>query len=204
MNWLSHIFLSVNDIDYQLGNILADPMKGKWWDNAPLPVRDGFAMHLLLDRFTDENLFVLQSKGRLGGKGLLKGVVIDIVYDHFLLHNWSLFSRIDRASFMDSFYSNALQTIKGYPQMPQKFVRNVVKSNGLVSPLTYNGLENVLNRIDKRLARRVTVKEKAVSYLPFIIKERDLLEDDFINFFPQVVNYFKKQSGVELKEHWLR
>ena len=29
MNWLAHIFLSENKIDFQLGNFLADQLKGR-------------------------------------------------------------------------------------------------------------------------------------------------------------------------------
>lgn len=29
MNWLAHVLLSENHIEYQLGNLLTDPLKGK-------------------------------------------------------------------------------------------------------------------------------------------------------------------------------
>ena len=34
MNWLAHVFLSENNIEHQLGNLLADPLKGRAWEEA--------------------------------------------------------------------------------------------------------------------------------------------------------------------------
>ena len=94
MNWLAHIFISKNSIDYQLGNLLADPLKGKSWEGASHQLEDGIKMHRNIDSFTDSNEFVSKSKSRLGSKGHLKGVIVDIVYDYFLLRNWNQYSKV--------------------------------------------------------------------------------------------------------------
>ncbi len=95
MNWLAHIFLSEQNIDFQIGNYLADPLKCKAWDNASEDLINGIKIHMIIDSFTDSHKIVNQSKTRLRDKGLLKSIIIDITYDHFLTKNWDTFSNID-------------------------------------------------------------------------------------------------------------
>ena len=88
MNWLAHIFLSEKEIDFQLGNLLADPLKGKSWPEANKATQAGIRLHKKIDAYTDSHACVSRSKSRLGKKGYLKPVVIDIVYDHLLHKHW--------------------------------------------------------------------------------------------------------------------
>ena len=76
MNWLAHVFLSEKNIDYQLGNLLADPLKAMTWPDASQAVVDGIKMHTRIDSFTDSHASVSRSKARLGQKGYLKPVAI--------------------------------------------------------------------------------------------------------------------------------
>lgn len=94
MNWLAHIFLSEQNIDFQIGNFLADPLKGRAWENASVDLKKGIKTHLIIDTFTDSNEIVTQSKRRLRDSGLLKSIVIDITYDYFLTKNWESFCNV--------------------------------------------------------------------------------------------------------------
>lgn len=41
MNWLAHVFLSEQNIDFQIGNFLADPLKGRLWEDATIDMKKG-------------------------------------------------------------------------------------------------------------------------------------------------------------------
>ena len=84
MNWIAHIFLSELNTDFQIGNYLADPLKGKVWENANENIKKGMYVHKIIDSYTDSHLFFKNSKNKLGSKGLLKAVVIDLTYDYLL------------------------------------------------------------------------------------------------------------------------
>ncbi len=204
MNWLSHIFISKNSIEYQLGNLLADPLKGKYWGNASNLTQEGFKMHCKIDTFTDANENVLNSKARLGKKGYLKGVIIDIAYDHLLLNNWNSYSNIDISSFINEFYENALNEIVNYPDMPREFVKRIIQSRNLTSYSTFEGLKAAFQRIDKRLSKRLLAKECATGYLPVLERELDAIQRDFNVFFPQLISHFKLQIDGNLENHWFK
>ena len=133
MNWLAHIFISENSIDYQLGNLLADPFKGKSWEGASRQLQDGFGMHARIDSFTDSNALVLQSKSRLGSRGYLKGVIIDITYDYCLIKNWDRYSKVDLDRFINTFYQDANAAIVEYPDNARAFVQRLIDYRVLTS-----------------------------------------------------------------------
>ncbi len=91
MNWLAHIFLSEQHIDFQLGNFLADPLKTRLWNHASKELKEGVRVHKIIDSYTDSNKIVTKSKARLKEKGLLKSIVIDLTYDYLLTKNWEKF-----------------------------------------------------------------------------------------------------------------
>ncbi len=106
MNYLAHTLLSTNHIDYQLGNLLADPLKGRAWKGCSQQHLDGLKMHKAIDRFTDNSPYVKTAKAYLGN-GYLKGVVLDIVFDHYLSKHWKQFVRIDFEALRASFYQTS-------------------------------------------------------------------------------------------------
>ncbi len=103
MNWLAHSLLSKRHIDYQLGNILADPLRGAAWPHASEAMKEGMQMHKSIDKFTDQHPLIAVSKARLGADGHLKGVVLDLLYDHFLSQSWASFSAVSLTAFLQTF-----------------------------------------------------------------------------------------------------
>lgn len=204
MNWLAHVFLSENHIDYQLGNLLADPLKGKNWDVNNTNLYNGFKMHTAIDSFTDSNEFVFKSKSRLREKGYLKGVVIDVAYDFLLLNNWDRYSNVKLDTFIESLYSNANKTIKTYPKYANELVAKIIASKNLTSYATFDGLESAFQRIDKRLSARILAKESTVGYLSDLKENIKGIELDFLQFFPQLIEFFKSSAKPLPTEHWLK
>ena len=84
LNWLAHVFLSELNIDFQIGNFLADPLKGRVWENASDEIKKGMQTHKKIDSFTDSHEIISCSKKRLRERGLLKPVIVDLTYDYLL------------------------------------------------------------------------------------------------------------------------
>ncbi|PIE72745.1 MAG: hypothetical protein CSA19_02175, partial [Deltaproteobacteria bacterium] len=120
MNYLAHTLLSTHHIDYQMGNLLADPLKGRAWQGCSQQHLDGMAMHKAIDIFTDNSLYVKAAKAHLGS-GYLKGVVLDIVFDHYLSKHWERFVRVEFEDFVQSFYQRAKRQQSRLPPAGQAF-----------------------------------------------------------------------------------
>jgi acyl carrier protein phosphodiesterase len=202
MNWLAHVLLSENHIEYQLGNLLTDPLKAKAWDGASEDIHRGIISHLCIDTFTDSHPLVSKSKKRLTHRGHLKGVVLDILYDHFLSLHWDRFCTIPREIFLDDFRSNALVSLKGYPDKAQNVITKVVSNRQLGSYEHMDGVVAAFGRIDKRLSDRAKSKDTCTRYIPLIAKEREYLEDAFLDFFPQLMQTVRETCRNDSIQHW--
>lgn len=202
MNWLAHVLLSKKDTEYQIGNFLADPLKGRPWADASVAIKEGMLMHKSIDKFTDSHAIVSQSKSRLG-KGYLKGVVIDLLYDHFLSLNWEQYSRIPQSEFLQHFHIGALQLAKTYPPEANRIVTNLSKSKVLSSYTEFSGFVEALKRIDTRLSPRVKAKDMTISYKNIVEQEYTYLKTDFEVFFPELMAFFRHHELGSKHDNYL-
>jgi len=202
MNWLAHIFLSEQNIHYQLGNLLADPCKGRAFPGASAAFKQGMKMHVDIDAFTDSHPDFLTSKSRLNKKGHLKGVVIDLTYDVFLTQYWHEYSNIGLDEFLDGFYLEARQAMASYPKELSAFVEKLIQVDHLRNYRNLTDLEFTLSRVDKRLSANVLKRESTSDYLPLIEESFSLLAEDFKCFFPHLLEHVKAKSQLENLTHW--
>jgi acyl carrier protein phosphodiesterase len=85
MNYLAHAYLSFNDPDILLGNMISDYIKGKKQFDYPVPVQHGIKLHRFIDEFTDSHAATRELKSYFRPQyRLYSGAFADVVYDHFL------------------------------------------------------------------------------------------------------------------------
>ena len=203
MNWLAHVLLSKANTHYQLGNLLADPLKGRVWPDVPKAIEQGMKMHKAIDRFTDAHQLVSTSKARLGERGLLRGVIVDVVYDHFLAKHWLDFASVDLTLFLDRFYRDALQETTQYPEAAARWVERLVNAEVLSSYRRLEGVSVALQRMDHRLSARVKARATVSSYFSEVEKQYDGLEADFVGFFPDLIEFFVSHPLGDQHDHHL-
>jgi len=186
MNWLAHIFLSKQTIDSQLGNYLADPLKGQVWEDASGDMREGMKIHQVIDGYTDSHPIVSSSKARLRKKGLLKPVIIDLTYDYLLTQHWERFSHIPKVEFLNTFNHHGYHRALELPHRPQELVLNLINNDRLNRYNTLEQLQEAFSRIDDRLSAILRTKETASGYFDDVVENLDGLERDFLEFFPEL------------------
>lgn len=202
MNWLAHIFLSEQNIDFQIGNYLADPLKGKSWENSSSELKEGIRVHQIIDSFTDAHEVVSKSKRRLREKGLLKAIVIDITYDYFLTKNWDLYCHIPFNEFTQTFYTNANLKMKFLPHKVQVPLNRLIRYKILNNYQKIEQLELGFERFDKRLSTKLLSRDSASSYY-IAVKDNILeLEKDFLDFFPQLCEKVREEIDINKVNHW--
>lgn len=202
MNWLAHVFLSEQKIDFQIGNYLADPLKGKLWDDASFDMKKGMEIHMIIDSFTDSHEIVLTSKNRLREKGLLKPIVMDLTYDYFLTKNWNNFCNTSLEEFSKSFYDKANIRVDLLPEQTKKPIENMIQRDLLNKYHDLEQLKVAFGRMDRRLSDRLKKRDTTISYYEKVIENIDLLENDFLEFFPQLCIEVKKNIDENHIKHW--
>ncbi|TET87520.1 MAG: DUF479 domain-containing protein [Sulfurovum sp.] len=202
MNWLAHVFLSEQKIDFQIGNFLADPLKGKLWDNASADMQKGVDIHKIIDSYTDSHRVVSTSKSRLREKGLLKPVIVDLTYDYLLTKNWNMFSSIPIKEFLESFNRQAKKRSNDLPTQASELVANLADEDRLNKYHDLNQLKQAFERIDTRLSKKLLLRESAVGYFDIVNEKINDLESDFLIFFPDLCRFVKKDLDQNNLAHW--
>ena len=160
-------------------------------------------MHKSIDMFTDSHPLVSKSKSRLGEKGYLKGVIIDLLYDHYLALNWETYASVSHSVFLKSFNSSALLASEGYPSEPRSIVAKLVESDRLAKYSEFEGFVEALRRIDARLSPRIKAKDSALNYIAVVEREYSSLKTDFETFFPELMTFFKNHELGSTSDNYL-
>src|SRR5690606_4476409 len=137
MNFLAHIYLSGTDKDVIIGNFIGDEVKGKSYTEYPVAIQKGLLLHREIDTFTDAQPIVRQSTKRLHYKySHYSGVIVDILYDHFLAKNWNMYSDVSLEKFADDFYHLLEKNKAVLPPATLKMIPYMIQGNWLVSYAT--------------------------------------------------------------------
>lgn len=151
MNILAHLYLSKGINDIMLGNFMGDFVKGKNFQNYPSEIQQGILLHREIDTFTDNHPAHKSSRDRFRkGYGLHSGIVVDIVYDHFLALNWNNFSTIELELFAQQAYHHIDLNMHIMPTRIQDIAPFIIKNNWLVMYKSLEGIERSLNGMAKR------------------------------------------------------
>lgn len=96
MNYLAHAYLSFGNEEILLGNMISDFVKGKQQFLYPPVVHKGILLHRAIDDFTDTHQVTQQAKTVFKSEyRLYSGAFIDVVYDHFLATEKTVFAGND-------------------------------------------------------------------------------------------------------------
>jgi acyl carrier protein phosphodiesterase len=184
MNFLAHLYLSGTDEQIQLGNFIADSVKGKSYLNFPEKVVKGILLHRSIDNFTDKHPIVEVTKKRLRGSfHKYAPVISDIYYDHFLAKYWDEFSEIKLENYALDFYEVLNKNTSILPERTLHLMPHLIKGNWLVSYSSIEGIHRVLSGMSRRTTF-VSNMENASAELEL---NYPYYEQEFRLFFPELV-----------------
>ena len=105
MNYLAHSFLSFNQTDLIIGNFIADSIQGNKFEGLTNGIIKGIHLHRKIDSFTDSHPIYLTSKHRFSKDfGKYSGILMDMIYDHYLAKNFSLYSTLPLQNYCSDLY----------------------------------------------------------------------------------------------------
>lgn len=191
MNHLAHIYLSGDDDGLKIGNFIADSIKGKAYLDYPKNVQKGILLHRKIDEYTDKHPITRKSIAKFSPRfGLYAGVIVDMVYDHFLAANWEDYCPTPLETYSQDFYALVEKNIGTLPKRVQRFFPYMKKDNWLLSYATISGLEEALSQMNYRIKTQVllhlAVKELQENYTT--------LENEFRVFFDDLESFVKREK----------
>lgn len=186
MNYLAHLYFAQTNTPSRVGNLLGDFARGVNTDVLPDPIIKGLRNHRAIDHYTDTHIEVRRLKTLFSQqRRRYSGIVLDVLFDHFLIHHWKTFS--DQP--LDQFLTSAYQDLeRGYPLMPahmQRVIERMINDDWIRS---YTHVEHVGFALD-RIASRIRFTNQFAGAITEIEQHYTTLERGFMVFFPDLIQF---------------
>lgn len=183
MNYLAHAFLSFNQPQILIGNLISDFVKGKRKFGYPALVQQGMQLHRDIDAFTDSHPATAQAKEIFKPHyRLYSGPVVDILYDYFLANDETIFTSSSLASFTADVYIKLEEYKALLPPSFLSLLPYMVSQNWLFNYRTKEGMERSLAGMVRRAAY---LTESTTAFQLFNQYEKELAAC-YHAFFPHV------------------
>jgi acyl carrier protein phosphodiesterase len=197
LNFLAHLYLSNNNTNILIGNFIADHIPGNNFTHFHPEIQIGILFHREIDTFTDAHKIVRKSKRRLHPRYRhYKGVIIDILYDHYLARNWSTYSEVPLEIFVQSVYTLLQDNFEILPKKTKQLLPFMIEYNWLYNYQYIKGIEKVLIGMNNRTKQKSQM-HLAVEDLQNLHTE---FEEDFTLFFEDL-RIFSDQKLKELNKN---
>jgi acyl carrier protein phosphodiesterase len=191
MNLLAHAYLSFDQPEMLIGNMINDYVKGKKQFDYPDAVHKGMILHRSIDDFTDTHPVTRQLKSYFKDDyRLYAGAFGDVVYDHFLANDPNQFAT-DKA--LKEFSANVYKVLDdNFDLLPppfQSMIPHMKEENWLYNYKFPQGIKNSFAGLVRRAAY---LTDSDTAYKIFD-HHYDDIKHCYDEFFPQLKLFAKAQ-----------
>ena len=192
MNYLGHAFLSFDDDELLVGNMIGDHVKGKAALEAfSAGVRRGVELHRKIDDYADKHPATIRAKLLFREHyGLYAGAIMDTLYDHFLANDPKIFlSETTLLKFTERTYAQLEKHEQYFPSKFAGYFPNMKLYNWLYHYRSLKGMERSLGGLFRR-----------AQYMPDVSKAYELfvtnyyhLNQCYYDFIDDMIKFVKKE-----------
>lgn len=197
MNYLAHLYLSGESELLKVGNFIGDYVKGKHYEQFEPGIQQGILLHRQIDSFTDKHSKVKEAAQLFHPKyGRYSGIVIDIIFDHFLASGWNNYSVISLRNFLKGVYAVLLSHFSILPRQVKLFLPFLIQQKRLESYASFEGLNESL----EIMARRTSLPDEADFAMQVLNANYAILEELFNSFFQELLHFVEKNFEIEIEK----
>ncbi|HNR91744.1 MAG TPA: ACP phosphodiesterase [Dokdonella sp.] len=186
MNHLAHALLSGPDPELMLGGLMGDFVHGRVDPALPDGLRRGIALHRAIDSHTDAHPTLVALRERFEPPfRRYAGIVIDIWFDHLLARGFAHWSNEPLAAYSRRIHDVIDAAPVPLPERMRAFVR-YMRAHGLPAAYTDRML---VARVFAGVSSRLRHANPLDRVMPEVERLEDALEESFLAFFPQLVEF---------------
>ena len=190
MNWLAHALLSEDSVEFRLGNVLADLVKGRQRKTMTSEFLRVVKHHQKIDAFTDTHPIVSLSQSRISDPyRRFSGILVDIFYDHFLANTWEQHCPSPLSDFTAVLYLQMQNYPVKFVDETQLAIDRMIADDRLSSYQHVDGIGDTLLRVSNRIYERTGRDFELQQAVDELTCNYDGLADDFAQFFPELKRY---------------
>ena len=195
MNYLAHTYLSGESDNIKIGNFLGDWVKGSDYLKYPEEIRTGVMLHRNIDSFTDQHPIVRLSAGRFQSRyARYSGVIIDILYDHYLACNWKDFCDIPLRDYVNRMHNVLLNNFEILPERLKNYLPGFMNERWIERYATLEGIRDVLETMSKRTSLPKET-EFAISVMEAFYRD---FRHEFFDFFGQIIEFVESKFMISV------
>lgn len=187
MNYLAHAYLSFENAEILVGNMISDFIKGKKQFDYLSQVQKGIKLHRAIDEFTDSHPATQQLKSFFRPQyRLYSGAFADVVYDHFLANDVNEFKTENQLKEFTTGTYKALDLYTGiFPAIFQQMFPYMKEHDWLYNYRHRWGIEKSFIGV---VRRSVYLTESEIAFDIFN-KDYKAMEDCYHIFFPELKKF---------------
>ena len=196
MNYLAHIYLSGDQPTTQIGGLLGDFIKGPLDAQLHAPFYPGLLLHRRIDAHLDalEEFRDLLSSFEPQHRRFA-GILLDILFDHFLASEWPDDANQPLEEFCESFYRELNKHYQALPKSAQHFANRAPAIQWLQNYRDFENLHPMLQRVSQRFSRQVALQDA----IPHLQHNYDFYRSGYRSIFPQISVFAEKELRNILK-----
>lgn len=184
MNFLAHTLLGFDDDDLITGQVCGDFVRGSDLSRFPSRVEAGIRLHRHLDVFTDSHPALQAVRATMEGVPYrFSGIVVDIMFDHYLARQWSQFSPHTLSGHAGTVHAALAAHRTILPARLQRFLTVLQKERILERNVDLAALKQTLARLSRRSERFAPL---AID-IPQLSHLRHQLQNPFESFHPDLL-----------------
>ena len=196
MNYLAHTYLSGDNDNIKVGNFLGDWVKGSDYLKYPEDIRTGIMLHRNIDSFIDRHSIMHLSASRFQSRyARYSGVIIDILYDHYLANSWKDFCDIPLRDYVNRLHNVMLNNFEILPPRLQNFLPGFMNERWIERYATIDGIRDVLETMSKRTSLP-NETEFAISVIEAFYSD---FRHEFFDFFSQIIEFVESTFLISIR-----
>ena len=193
MNYLAHAYLSFNDPEIIVGNMISDFVKGKTKFDYPIRIQAGIMLHRAIDTFTDSHPATREAKEFFRPHyRLYSGAFIDVVYDHFLASDTTEFTEPSLLGFSQQIYDVLEENKQWLPPGFAGMLPYMKSQNWLFNYGTLGGIQKSF----EGLVRRSTYLEESETASRLLVDHYQPLQQCYRQFWKDARPFVFKQYEI--------
>lgn len=197
MNYLAHAYLSYNKPLILVGNMVSDFVKGSRKLGYAATVQKGIELHRAIDNFTDAHPATAKAKRFFHSHyRLYSGPIMDIIYDHFLANDATIFSDASLLRFTKEVYQTLEEETVHLPMRFVTVLAYMKMENWLYHYRTPEGIQRSLHG----LVRRASFISDSATAFQLFLSHYNELRSCYEEFFPDVKQMAKQKLAELLDE----
>lgn len=190
MNFLAHVFLGNAQPSAIVGQLCGDFVRGTKLEDFSAPVQAAIRHHRSVDSFTDRHQINLAARELFAAPHRrFAGIIVDVVYDHFLAIDWDQYSDIPLQQYVDLVHESLASHESMLPDNLKRFTPILRAEQILENNRHRSHIDLTLRRLSQRRQSMLPLATAA----PFLWQNEVELKRAFDTFFPELIAFSNSQ-----------